>query len=64
MCGTINARLKSYVLLIVFLFSFVGLKAQSNLVTYAGSTGKETFYDVLQITDGTFLVCGYADDLS
>lgn len=39
------------------------LLAQTNIVTYAGSSGKETFYDVLQITDGTFLVAGYAEDL-
>ena len=38
--------------------------AQTNIVTYAGNTGKETFYDVMQITDGTFLVCGYASDLN
>lgn len=38
--------------------------AQTNLVTYAGNAGKETFYDVTQITDGTFLVCGYATDLN
>ncbi|MBL0031839.1 MAG: T9SS type A sorting domain-containing protein [Bacteroidetes bacterium] len=35
-----------------------------NIVSYAGSNGKETFYDVMQITDGTFLICGYADDLN
>lgn len=40
------------------------LFSQSNIVTYAGSSGKETFYDVMQITDGTFLVTGYAEDLS
>lgn len=39
------------------------LLAQTNIVTYAGSSGKETFYDVLQITDGSFLVAGYAEDL-
>lgn len=38
--------------------------AQTNIVTYAGNNGKETFYDVTQITDGTFLVCGYASDLN
>lgn len=37
--------------------------AQNNLVTYAGGSGKETFYDVLQLTDGTFLVSGYAANL-
>lgn len=38
--------------------------AQTDIVTYAGNAGKETFYDVMQITDGTFLVCGYASDLN
>ncbi len=37
--------------------------SQTNIVTYAGNGGKETFYDVMQITDGTFLVVGYADNL-
>lgn len=37
---------------------------QSNMVTYAGNGGKETFYDILEISDGTFLVCGYADNLN
>ncbi len=52
---------------IIIPFFFVLLNqlfAQGNIVTYAGGGGKETFYDVLQITDGTFLVTGYADDLS
>lgn len=40
------------------------MKAQTNIVTYAGNSGKETFYDVLQISDGTFLVCGYAENLN
>lgn len=38
--------------------------AQQNMVTYAGSSGKETFYDVMQITDGTFIVCGFSEDLN
>ncbi len=37
--------------------------SQSNIVSYAGNAGKETFYDVLQLSDGTFLVSGYADNL-
>jgi hypothetical protein len=37
--------------------------SQTNVVTYAGNAGKETFYDVLELSDGTFLVCGYADNL-
>lgn len=51
------------ILIILFFFIANFVNAQTNIVTYAGGTGKETFYDVLQITDGTFLVCGYATDL-
>ncbi|MBK8846339.1 MAG: hypothetical protein IPO27_07095 [Bacteroidetes bacterium] len=52
--------------IILFLSSLVTTVAfsQTNMVTYAGNNGKETFYDVMQITDGTFLVCGYADNLN
>ena len=42
----------------------INAQAQTNLAMYAGNGGKETFYDVMQITDGTFLVCGYADNLN
>jgi len=45
---------------VVFSFAF----GQSDIVTYAGGSGKETFYDVMQLTDGTFLVSGYATDLN
>lgn len=45
---------------VIFSFAF----GQSDIVTYAGGTGKETFYDVMQLTDGTFLVSGYATDLN
>lgn len=38
--------------------------AQVNIVSYAGNSGKETFYDVTELSDGTFLVCGYAEDLN
>jgi hypothetical protein len=34
------------------------------MVTYAGSVGKDGFYDVTQLSDGTFLVSGYAESLS
>jgi hypothetical protein len=33
-------------------------------VTYAGGSGNETFYDVAQLSDGTFLVAGSASDLA
>jgi hypothetical protein len=48
---------------LVFFFFTHNIRAQSPLVTYAGGGGKETFYDVLQISDGTFLVAGNAEDL-
>jgi hypothetical protein len=51
-----------FVQFLVFLFS-ASIYAQTNVVTYAGNEGKETFYDVLELSDGTFLVCGYADNL-
>ena len=56
--------MRKILILLVSFFLSTMLSAQSNIVTYAGNTGKETFYDVMQITDGTFLVCGYADDLN
>ncbi|MBL7824988.1 MAG: T9SS type A sorting domain-containing protein [Saprospiraceae bacterium] len=51
-----------FVLLLIVSFPLAAF-AQSNLVTYAGNEGKETFYDILQITDGSFVICGYADNL-
>lgn len=56
--------MKSILLVLYFLFAANLLSAQMNLVTYAGNDGKETFYDVVQVTDGTFLVCGYSDNLN
>jgi len=37
--------------------------AQNDIVCYAGSSGKDCFYDVAQLSDGTFLVCGYSESL-
>ncbi len=51
-------------LIILSFFLSINIQAQTNLAMYAGNGGKETFYDVMQITDGTFLVCGYADNLN
>ena len=51
----------------ILFFLFVCLNtslAQMNIVSYAGNTGKETFYDVTELSDGTFLVCGYAENLN
>jgi Secretion system C-terminal sorting domain len=52
-------------LLIIFtalLFNIV--YAQQNIVSYLGSANRECLYDVTQLSNGTFLVCGYAQDLS
>jgi hypothetical protein len=38
--------------------------AQSSLSFYAGGTGKNSFYDVVQISDGTILVCGFTENLN
>jgi hypothetical protein len=56
--------MKKTITLFSLLLTALISNAQTNIVTYAGNTGKETFYDVMQITDGTFLVCGYASDLN
>lgn len=48
---------------LALLGTLFNVQSQTNIVTYAGNTGKETFYDVLQITDGTFVVSGYSDNL-
>ena len=51
-----------------FSFCFFGFNAftsfAQNRVTYAGGSGNETFYDVTQLSDGTFLVAGTASNLS
>ena len=49
-------------LLFILLTTFYISNAQ-NIVTYAGNAGKETFYDVTQLSNGTFLVVGYAENL-
>lgn len=38
-------------------------EAQTDMLTYMGSSGSETLYDVHQLSDGTFLVCGGSDNL-
>ena len=35
-----------------------------NIVTYAGGDGRDVFYDVTQLSDGTFLVAGATEDLT
>ena len=56
--------MKKLILLFITTLSLLSVVGQTNIVTYAGGPDKETFYDVMQITDGSFLVVGYADNLS
>jgi len=50
--------------ILIFLagLSFVNLGAQDRSF-YAGNSGNEAFYDVVQLSDGTFIIAGTADDL-
>ena len=41
----------------------LAVSAQQAIVTYAGNTGKEVFHDITRLSDGTFVVAGYATDL-
>ena len=56
--------MKKLILLYILTWFSFSVFSQTSIVTYAGGIGKETFYDILQITDGSFLVVGYAEDLS
>lgn len=38
-------------------------QSQMNTVTYLGGDGKEVFYDVMQLSDGTILASGYCEAL-
>ncbi|WP_157637979.1 T9SS type A sorting domain-containing protein [Flexithrix dorotheae] len=51
------------IFIFLILFSSYGF-AQDNRAFYAGSSGKETFNDIVELSDGTLLVCGQADDLN
>lgn len=56
--------MKSTLLTFLFMMLWQALCAQGNVVTYAGTSGKETFYDAIQITDGTFLIAGHTESLN
>lgn len=55
--------MKYLLLLLAFALSSSLSFSQNNTLTYLGNSGKETLYDVMQLSDGTFLACGYADNL-
>ncbi len=56
--------MKKVILLVTIICFTLTAFPQTNIATNAGNNGKECFYDVMQITDGTFLVVGYADNLT
>ena len=54
---------KKTLFLSLFLLLNAFIFAQKNTVTYTGNGGSETFYDVAQLSNGKFLICGVASDL-
>ncbi len=48
---------------VLLVISFASLAAQDRAF-YAGNAGDEAFYDVVQLSDGTFIIAGVADDLN
>ncbi len=52
-----------WLLVILFAINFNSLTAQNSLF-YAGNSGNEAFYDIVQLSDGTILIAGSADDLN
>jgi PKD repeat protein len=49
---------------VFFMLGFVCLASAQNLVTYAGNSGDERFYSVVQLSDSSYLVAGTADNLN
>ncbi|MEM1323226.1 MAG: T9SS type A sorting domain-containing protein [Bacteroidota bacterium] len=54
--------MRTAILLLLVAMNFVVTKAQ-DLSFYAGNAGNEAFYDVVQLSDGTFIIAGTADNL-
>ena len=50
-------------LIIIAVLVSGAINAQQDIVTYAGSSGREIFYDVSRSSNGTFLVAGSVEDL-
>jgi hypothetical protein len=51
-----------YVIVVALACCFHG-RAQINMVTYAGNAGHEAFLDIVGLSNGKFIVSGYADNL-
>ncbi len=54
--------MRSLILLVFCVLASSLLPAQNRLF-YAGGAGEETLYDIVQLSDGTVLIAGAADDL-
>lgn len=48
---------------LLWVVSFPIFAGSNDIVAYVGGSGNEVFNDVIQISDGSFLICGGADDL-
>lgn len=55
---------RKYIVLIICVFNVLCTTAQQNIVSYLGNSSRETLYDVTELSNGTFLVCGYTESLS
>jgi hypothetical protein len=58
-----NVLMQKFILLIMALY-YVQAQAQTSMLSYVGGSGRDAFYDVTQISNGTFLVCGSSNNLS
>lgn len=54
---------KTSILLLVIIYNAVGF-SQTQMATYVGGSGAEIFNDVVQLSNGHFIVLGTADDLN
>lgn len=55
---------KKICFIFLFFLNFVTSSGQNQMLTYAGGSGSETFNDVLQLSNGNFIVVGVADNLN
>ncbi len=57
--------MKKIIPIIFFLLCFQNIFfAQNNIVAYAGGTGDDAFNDIVQLSNGNFLIAGNSTDLS
>jgi hypothetical protein len=59
-----SSRISRLAFLVVATLLLILPAGAADVVTYAGGTGKETFNCVMELSDGTILIGGVADDLN